>query len=84
MKHPQQQRILAVLEAVGSGKHDIPAKYIRRHPRGDGVSARHFKQVMLISEVNGRISELRSKGYRIETSSDGFRYHRLRPMQPIG
>jgi hypothetical protein len=87
MKQTQQQRILAVLEAVRSGKYDIPAEYIRRHPSGDGVSARHFKQVMLISEVNGRISELRSKGYSIETSSEpdsfGFRYHRLRPMEPI-
>jgi hypothetical protein len=37
---------------------------------------------MLISEVNGRINELRSKGYDIETSRGkdpyGFAYHRLR------
>ena len=36
---------------------------------------------MLISEVNGRISELRGKGYVIETSVEkdrwGFAYHRL-------
>jgi hypothetical protein len=37
--------------------------------------------LMLISEVNGRISELRAKGYVIETSVGkdryGFAYHRL-------
>jgi hypothetical protein len=36
---------------------------------------------MLISEVNGRISELRGKGYEIDTSvaedRHGFKYHRL-------
>ena len=36
---------------------------------------------MLISEVNGRISELRGKGYVIDTSvvedRYGFKYHRL-------
>jgi hypothetical protein len=37
----------------------------------EGVSARYFKQVMLISEVNGRISELRGKGCVIETSGEG-------------
>jgi hypothetical protein len=45
------------------------------------LSARYFKQVMLISEVNGRISELRGKGYGIDTSTEkdrfGFAYHRL-------
>ena len=35
---------------------------------GDGISSRYFKQVMLISEANGRISELRGKGYVIDTS----------------
>jgi hypothetical protein len=54
---------------------------IRRHSTGDGVSARYFKQVLLISEVNGRISELRGKGYVIETSAEkdryGFAHHRL-------
>jgi hypothetical protein len=47
------------------------------------ISARYFKQVMPISEVNGRISELRSKGIAIETSKTkdryGFAYHRLAP-----
>jgi hypothetical protein len=36
---------------------------------------------MLVSEVNGRIGELRGKGYVIETSVEkdrwGFAYHRL-------
>jgi hypothetical protein len=64
----QEQRILATLQAVAAGKHDIPEEYIRRHPQGDGVSARYFKQQLLISECNGRISELRSKGHVIETS----------------
>jgi hypothetical protein len=48
------------------------------------VSARYFKQVLLVSECNGRISELRSKGYEIDTSKAkdryGFAYHRLSPI----
>jgi hypothetical protein len=47
------------------------------------VSARYFKQVMLISEVNAQISELRATGYVIETSKVkdryDFAYHRLAP-----
>jgi hypothetical protein len=55
------------------------------HTTGDGLSARYFKkQVMLISEVNGRISELRGDGIEIETSVErdpyGFANHRLKPM----
>lgn len=83
MRQTQQQRILATLEALQSGKHDIPEQYIRRHPSGDGVSARYFKQVLLVSECNGRISELRSKGHDIETSTVrdecGFVFHRIKP-----
>jgi hypothetical protein len=49
------------------------------------VSARYFKQVLLVSECNGRISELRGKGYQIETSAGkdryGFAYHRLAPSR---
>jgi hypothetical protein len=79
----QQERILKVLESVRDGTHQIADEYIRHHPSGDGVSARYFKQVMLISEVNGRISELRAKGRDIETSKQkdryGFAYHRLAP-----
>ena len=83
MKLTQQQKILAVLQSLQSGDHNIPEEYIRRHSSGDGVSARYFKQVLLVSECNGRISELRSKGYDIETSKIkdvyGFAYHRLKP-----
>jgi hypothetical protein len=79
----QQERILAVLRAVQSGEHEIPEQYIRRHPSGDGVSARYFKQVLFISECNGRISELRALGHEIDTSEqkDPYRfvYHRLKP-----
>ncbi|TQF41150.1 hypothetical protein UNPF46_08495 [Bradyrhizobium sp. UNPF46] len=81
----QQQRILEVLQSLRT-QHDIPEDYIRRHETGDGISSRYFKQVMLISEVNGRISELRGKGYVIETSEAedryGFKYHRLVRMPP--
>ena len=40
------------------------------------MSARYFKQVILISEVNGRISGLRGKGYVIDTSNaeDHYEY----------
>lgn len=81
MKQTQADRILAVLESLRDDTHQIPEEFIRRHPSGDGVSARYFKQVMLISECNGRISELRAKGYIIDTSkvkdAYGFAYHRL-------
>jgi hypothetical protein len=81
-KPTQQQRVLEILQAL-QGEHDIPEEFIRRHPTGDGISARYFKQVMLISECNGRISELRAKGYDIETSKEedlhGFKFHRLKP-----
>ncbi len=47
----------------------------------DWVSTRYFKQEMLISECNGRLSELKNEGYNIETSKFtddyGFRSHRL-------
>jgi hypothetical protein len=87
----QQQRILAILEAIRSGDHDIPDEYLRRHPSGDGISARYFKQVMLISETNGRISELRAdlekKNMTIESSSVkdayGFRYQRLKELRSV-
>jgi hypothetical protein len=63
-----------------------PSSTIRHDPDGDGVSARYFKQVMLISEVNGHISELRSKGFEIESSTErdcyGFVSHRLGPSAP--
>ena len=79
-KPTQQQRVLAVLQSL-HGQHDIPEEYIRRHPTGDGVSVRYFKRVLWITECNGRISELRGKGYNIQSSSErdayGFVYLRL-------
>jgi len=84
MKLTQQQKILVVLQSLQSGDHHIPEEYLRRHSSGDGVSARYFKQVLLVSECNGRISELRAKGCDIETSKQkdryGFAYHRLNPQ----
>jgi hypothetical protein len=82
MKQPtQQERILAILGQVRDGDHEIPQEYIRRHPSGDGLSSRYLKRVLWITECNGRISELRSQGYVIETSTEkdayGFAYHRL-------
>jgi hypothetical protein len=62
----------------------FPEEFLRRHPSGDGVSSRYFKRVLLISECNGRISELRRKGFEIETSNTkdefGLAYHRLKPQ----
>jgi hypothetical protein len=79
----QQERILKILESLRDGTLHVPEEYIRRHPTGDGISARYFKQVMLVSECNGRISELRGKGFDIETSKEkdkfGFVFHRLKP-----
>lgn len=71
MKKPtQQERVLKAL---------LDAK-------GGWVSTRHFKQVMLISEVNGRLSELKARGYEIETSDFtdeyGFRSHRIKLPDP--
>jgi hypothetical protein len=43
--------------------------YLRR--RGDGISARYFKQVMFISEVNGRISDLAVGRNMYGSSADG-------------
>jgi hypothetical protein len=81
---PQRQIVLNVLRSVQRRQHNIPEEYIRHHNTGDGVSARYFKQVLFISEVNGRISELRSNGQVIETSLErddhGFAFHRLQPV----
>jgi hypothetical protein len=79
-KKTQQQRVLEVLQSL-RGEHDIPEEYLRRHPQGDGISVRYFKRVLWITEVNGRVSELRGKGYQIESSAErdpyGFVYLRL-------
>lgn len=81
-KPTQRDRVYALLASLSRGTADIPEEYVRRDPAGDWVSTRYFKQVMLISEVNGRMSELRSEGHLIETGDAdryGFRYHRLVP-----
>lgn len=87
MKLTQGQKILQVLENLRDGLGEYPIEYIRVHPAGSGISARYFKQVMLISECNGRISELRGKGHNIETSKEkdryGFAYHRLAPEKKL-
>lgn len=53
-----------------------------RDAEGQPVSTRYFKQQLLISEVNGRISELRADGFDIETLPErdeyGFALHVLR------
>lgn len=52
---------------------------------GHWISARVFKRDMWITECNARISELRNKGYDIETGiSDefGFALHRILPREP--
>jgi hypothetical protein len=79
MKPTQQQRILAVLQSLQAGDGTIPEEYLRRHKTGDGVSARYLKHVLKISECNGRVSELRSKGVR---HRDGQRKRPLRICLP--
>ena len=80
-KPTQQERILFILEQLRDGTLDVDEDFIRRLPTGDGTSSRYFKQALLISECNGRISELRAKGCDIETGTVkdryGFTYHRL-------
>ena len=77
----QQEKIVEVLQSIRDGTHQIDSEYIRRHETGDGISSRYFKQVLLVSECNGRISELRGKGYVIDTSvaedKFGFKFHTL-------
>lgn len=88
MKQTQRQRIVFVLTAVKEGKHHrIPFEYLRKIDGEMWLSARYIKQVMLISECNGRISELRSDGYDIASQDKdeyGFVYHRLvdEPARP--
>lgn len=65
MKKSQKQRILETFQEA----------------EGTKISTRYFKQELLISEANGRISELRNDGWNIETLKEkddyGFFYHRL-------
>jgi len=53
-----------------------------RDANGAPISSRYFKQTLLISECNGRISELRGEGYEIETLPEpdefGFARHVLK------
>lgn len=47
---------------------------------GQWVSSRIFKQDMFISECNARLTELKKKGYKIETGDKdeyGFSLHRI-------
>jgi len=51
---------------------------------GDWVSTKVFKMDMWITETNARISELRKKGYNIETGESdqfGFALHRIEPLK---
>jgi len=85
----QQEKICNVLKALREDDHKIPAEFLFLDDSGLWVSGRYFKQVMYISEANGRISELRSKGFNIETHAEkdkfGFAYHRLsdEPIKPV-
>ncbi len=60
---------------------------VLQEAQGGWVSTRYFKQVMLISEVNGRLTELKNAGHTIETSDFrdefGFRSHRLIPKSTL-
>lgn len=53
---------------------------------GGWVSAKVFKIDMWITETNARISELRNKGYDVETKDErdefGFAYHRIAVKEP--
>ncbi len=77
----QQERILDVLKAIKEEGHKIPADFLFLDDSGLWVSGRYFKQRLLISEANGRVSELRAKGFNILTHAEkdnfGFAYHRL-------
>ena len=64
-KLSQKERILKILQNAD----------------GEYVSTKYFKQDLLISECNGRLSELKNEGHNIETSKFrddyGFKSHRL-------
>lgn len=53
-----------------------------KNANGKPISSRYFKQTLLISECNGRISDLRNEGYVIETLEEkdeyGFALHILK------
>ena len=69
-KLSQGQRILLALQQAG----------------GDWISSRVFKQEMLISECNARLTELKHKGWEIETGPAdefGFSTHRIKPKKEL-
>lgn len=77
----QRERILEVLRKVGRNFFN-PTGYTNMQDGHRWISSRYFKQVLLISECNGRISEARADGYDIATLDGekdeyGFAYHRL-------
>jgi biotin operon repressor len=52
--------------------------------KGGWISAKVFKRDMWISEANARISELRNKGWDVETGDDdeyGYALHRILPKK---
>lgn len=80
-KLTQREKILKVLREVRDGRAVFPIEYIKTKDGEAWLSSRYLKQVMLISEANGRISEARADGYDIATLTEkdefGFAYHRL-------
>lgn len=80
-KLTQREKILQVFKGVANGLIN-PVGYICIKDGHKWLSARYLKQVMLVSECNGRISELRADGHDIltlegEKDTYGFAYHRL-------
>jgi len=71
MKKTQKQKVLEVLQKA----------------EGEWVSTRYFKQQMLISEINARLTNLKDDGHVIETSpfrdEYGFAFHRLKQPDPV-
>lgn len=80
-KLTQRERVVQTLLDVGRGLFH-PDGYILVKDGHRWLSTRYFKQVLLVSECNGRISEARADGYDIATLESekdayGFAYHRL-------
>lgn len=77
----QHTRILKVLRRVRDESAG-PVGFILIKDGVVWLSSRYIKQVMLLGECNGRISELRAEGFDIATldgerDEHGFAYHRL-------
>ena len=80
----QEQRILATLQAVAAGKHDIPEEYIRRHPPAS--AGRRCERALLQTAASyqrmqrpHKRAEVKGPRHRDEPGNDahGFAYHRL-------